>query len=238
MSSLAPENTIKDLEAHLGERFEALPELERLALITAGSEGSVNHARLREICTDHPADITKTLAHLVRDDLLSSDGIGRGMIYFLPWQKQREDALFDLRMGVAGAGRSAAIPLELGSIPPELSSIPPELSSIPPELPPQYLEWNDLPLELQSELVELATSVRAKRRVSPEQLQRTILALCDGRYLGRRVLAYLLDRNPDDLHKRTLNPMVAAKVLTPAFASASNPKQAYMAANSSSENTS
>ena len=228
MSSLVPEETIAELEAHIGERFDALPELERLALITASSEGVVSHARLREICTEHRSDITKMLAGLVREGLLASDGTGRGMVYFLPWQKQREDAIFDLRTGVAGSEKPSAIP-------PELGSIPPELGSIPPELTPQYLDWNDVPPSLQSELIELAAPIRAKPRASPELLQRTILALCEKRFLGRRVLAYLLDRNPDDLLKRTLKPMVAAKVLTTAFASTSDPRQAYMAVHPSSE---
>lgn len=235
MSSLVPEETIAELEAHIGERFDALPELERLALITASSEGVVNHTRLQEICTDHPADISKVLAHLVREELLASDGTGRGMVYFLPWQKQREDALFDLRTRTAGTINGGSIPPELGAIPPELSSIPPELGAIPPELPPQYLEWNDLPPNLQSELLQIAAPVREKPRVPPELLKQTILALCEERYLGRRVLAHLLSRNPDDLHKRTLNPMVTTKMLTPAFASSSDPRQAYMAASSSSE---
>jgi ATP-dependent DNA helicase RecG len=232
MSSLVPEEAIAELEAYLGEKFHALSGPERLALITASTEGVVSHARLREICTEHPADLSKILAHLVRDGLLASDGTGRGMVYFLPWQKQREDALFDLRMGVAGIAGSGTIPPELGSIPPELYTIPPELGTIPPELPPQYLEWNDLPPELQSELLALAEPIRAKPRVPPELLKQTILALCDGRYLGRRVLAYLLERNADDLLKRTLTPMVTAKMLKPAFASSRNPKQAYMAVSS------
>ena len=72
-------------------------------------------------------------------------------------------------------------------------------------------------------------------RVPPEQLQQTILALCKGRFLGRRVLARLLDRNADDLLKRTLNPMVAARILAPAFASTSDPRQAYIATEASIE---
>ena len=63
-----------------GEKFHALSEPERLALITASTEGVVSHARLREICAEHPAVLTKFLAHLVRDGLLASDGTGRGMV--------------------------------------------------------------------------------------------------------------------------------------------------------------
>lgn len=234
MSSLVPEEAIADLEAHIGEKLHALSETERLALITASTEGVVNHARLREICAEHPADISKILAHLVRDGLLEPDGTGRGMVYFLPWQKQREDALFDLRTG-AGTFNNSAISPELGSIPLELKTISPELSSIPLELPPQYLDWNDVPQNIQAELLALAAPIRGKRRAPPELLQQTILNLCKRRYLGRRVLAHVLSRHPDDLLKRTLAPMVDAEMLTTAFASTRNPRQAYMAADSVSE---
>lgn len=229
MASLVPEETIAELEAHFGERFGLLSETERMALIVASSEGVVSHARLLEVCTDHPADVSKLLARLARDGMLLSDGVGRGMVYFLPWQREREDALFDLRTNVTHLSNVGSIPPELGSIPPQLSAIPPELGAIPPELSLQYLDWDELPPGLQAELWALSAHVREKRRVSPDVMQQAVFSLCRGRFLGRRVLAYLLARNPDDLLKRVLNPMVRAKQLTPAFASASNPKQAYMA---------
>ena len=235
MSSLVPEEAIAELEEHFGERFYSLSETERLALITACSEGIVSHARLREICTDHPADLSKLLANLVHKSFLASDGNGRGMVYFLPWKKQHEDALFDLRTGAPLGEKSKDVPQELSLIPQELTTISPELGTIPPELPPQYLDWNDLPDSLKSELTNLASMVSAKPRVPPEQLQQTILALCKGRFLGRRVLARLLDRNADDLLKRTLNPMVAARILAPAFASTSDPRQAYIATEASTD---
>ena len=229
MTSLVPEETIAELEAHLGERFHALSETERMALIIASTEGVVTHARLLEVCIDHPADVSKMLARLAREELLLSDGIGRGMVYFLPWKREHEDALFDLRANVTHWIKGSQIPPELNAIPQELGSIPPELSAIPPELSPQYLDWEELPPELQSELMELSLPIRDKRRVAPAVMQLAVLRLCQGRFLGRRVLAHLLARNPDDLLKRILNPMVQAKLLIPAFASSSNPKQAYMA---------
>lgn len=218
MTSLLPPEALTELEEHLGARFKALPELERLALVTAATEGLVNHARLREISTEHSADITKMLSHLVKDGLLVSDGVGRGMVYFLPWQ--RGATLFE---GAAGVGLAP----ESVPIPPELGVIPPQLATIPPELPTLYLEWSQLDVEVQDELEELARPVSERKRVAPELLRTTILELCQGRYLGRRVLAHLLNRNPDDLLKRTLNPLVEAGQLKPAFPSSSDPRQAY-----------
>lgn len=217
MSSLLPVDVVEELQSHMGAKFATLNELERLALVTAATEGSLNHARLREICTDHPSDITKMLARLVRDGLLISDGVGRGMVYFLPWQDRRIAALFD---GEALA--PAPQPL-----PPELRPLPPELSPIPPELPALYLEWGQLGQAEHDELTALACPVSQRKRVSPDVLEATIVSLCRGRYLGRRVLAQLLNRNADDLLKRVLNPMVDLGKLKTAFPSNSDPRQAY-----------
>ena len=231
MTSLVPEETIAELEAHLGEHFHLLSETERMALIIASSEGVVSHARLLEVCTEHPADVSKVLARLAREGLLLSDGIGRGMTYFLPWQREREDALFDLRVGIAHVARASGIPPELVPIPPGLTGIPPGLDAKPPELMPQYVDWDDLPPELQLGLMEIAAPARENKHLARDDMRLVVLKLCSGRYLGRRVLAHLLNRDSDDFRKRILNPMVQEKLLTPAFASSSNPKQAYMATN-------
>ena len=229
MSSLVPEQAVAALEGRLGSRFRALPELARLALITTCTEGSVNHARLREISTVHPADITKMLAGLVRDGLLVSDGAGRGMVYFLPWQKQSAILLFD----AGDQLREADSPV----ISPELSAITPELSAITPELTAPHLDWSALLPELQTMLVEMALPVSKRTRVPPSVLQETVLRLCDGRYLGLRVLAKVLQRDPDDLRKRTLIPMVKAGALKTAFTALNDPRQAYAAADSNKANT-
>ena len=228
MSSLVPDDVLAELQGRLGERFAVLPELARMTLITASAEGMVNHARLREISTEHPADITKMLANLVRDGLLSTDGTGRGMVYFLPWQKQHNVAFSFEATPLTSAGLGG-IPPESSSIPPELSALPPESSAITHEQPDLnlYVEWSQLPPALQSELENIALAVSKQKRVSPDLLKTTILALCAGRYLGRRVLAHLLNRNYDDLMKRTLAPLVESGQLQPAFPSSSNPKQAY-----------
>ena len=229
MSSLVPEQAVAALEGRLGSRFRALPKLARLALITTCTEGSVNHARLREISTVHPADITKMLAGLVRDGLLVSDGAGRGMVYFLPWQKQSAILLFD----AGDQLREADSPV----ISPELSAITPELSAITPELTGPHLDWSALLPELQTMLVEMALPVSKRTRVPPSMLQETVLRLCGGRYLGLRVLAKVLQRDPDDLRKRTLIPMVKAGALKTAFTALNDPRQAYAAADSNKANT-
>ena len=235
MSSLVPEHAVVDLTAQLGRRFAALPETARLALITAQVEGLVSHDRLKQITTDHPADLTKLLGQLVRDGLLLPDGSGRGMVYFLPWQRQTTAAAFDaLDFGNRAQGErdlyqgSGPKPPEPDAKPPELVVKPPELGGKPPELA-TYHDWGTIPADLQEALQTLAAPVALRKHVKAKALRDTIQALCQGRFLGLRVLAHVLQRDIDDLRKRTLTPMIQEGALLPAFASTRDPRQAYTA---------
>ena len=230
MSSLVPADAVAQLEGRLGARFTLLPETARLALITAQVEGVVSHDRLKQICTDHPADLTKMLGGLVRDGLLSPNGAGRGTVYFLPWQRRSTATVFDIT-------DQAGAPPELGSIPPELAGQPPELAALSPEpvsatasVVQPLLDWTAISPAIQARLVELGRPVAGSGRVAPPTLRATILALCTGRHMGLRVLAHVLERDPDDLRKRSLTPMVKEGVLRTAYTNSRDPRQAYTAA--------
>lgn len=229
MSSLVPEEAVAELSGRLGERFTRLPETARLTLITAHIEGMVSHDRLKQICTDHPADLTKMLGALVRDGLLLSDGSGRGMIYFLPWQR-RPAANFDLAEGESRDDGGATKPPELSAEPPELSAKPPELGESGTVDKAIYLDWGAIPEPLQRELTALGQGVSGAGRVAPAVLRDALLLLCTGRYLGLRVLARVLQRDPDDLRKRTLSRMVKEGALRAAFPASNDPRQAYTTA--------
>lgn len=243
MSSLVPEDAVEALTGRLGARFGPLPETARLALITAQVEGLVSHDRLKQITADHPADLTKLLRQLVRDDLLVPHGTGRGMVYCLPWQQRLAAPAFE------DADASAAEAPELHTKPPELEPKTPELTPKSPELGPKspeltskspelagagpalqsHQEWATVPPALQALLLACAEPVAGKGKVPPALLRATVLALCAGRMLGLRVLAHVLQRDPDDLRKRTLSPMVKDGSLQAAYPSARDPRQAYTA---------
>ncbi len=226
MSSLVPDEAVSALTQSLGSRFTHLPDTARLALITAHVEGMVSHDRLKQICTDHPADLTKMLGILVRDGLLVPDGSGRGTVYFLPWQS-RFAAGFDLTENEATATPMVSKPPELVTKPPELATKPPELGDSGAVSRGVYLDWDSIPEALQRELGELGLPVSSMGRVTPAVLQETLLVLCEGRYLGLRVLAQVLKRDPDDLRKRTLSGMVKNGQLQTAYPAMKDPRQAY-----------
>ncbi len=84
MLGLLPESVINTLRARFGPEFDALPNLERLILATAASEGTVTHRRMGEITTDHAYDLTRAFQHLCRMQWLQSKGRTRATVYFLP----------------------------------------------------------------------------------------------------------------------------------------------------------
>jgi ATP-dependent DNA helicase RecG len=83
-SSLVSEASVDNLRRQFGDRFQHLQELQRIALITAETEGSVSHGRLKSLCAEHPSDISAALAGLVKDGFLEIQGETRAAVYFLP----------------------------------------------------------------------------------------------------------------------------------------------------------
>lgn len=75
----------------------------------AGSEGTVNHARLCTVASAQPVELTRTLQHLTQLGMLDSLGSGRGAVYFLPGQDMpTPDDVFG-PVPLPGAARSSAI---------------------------------------------------------------------------------------------------------------------------------
>ena len=83
LESLLDPRVIAPLRERVGDCIDALDEYELLLLLTAHSEGVINHRRLKELLSMHPSDITKMLQKLRRDGLLAAEGRGQGCIYRL-----------------------------------------------------------------------------------------------------------------------------------------------------------
>jgi hypothetical protein len=154
------------------------------------------------------------------------------MVYFLPWQKQYAGSFFERAAMTSVAAPSTVLTPELSALTPELTALTPELDVLTPDLPGEPVVISDLGQIGADELLNLqalAAPVASRGRASPKLVQQTILALCRGRYLGLRVLAELLGRNPDgvDLRKRILNPLVSGNALQRAYPNPNDPRQAY-----------
>ncbi len=74
-------------------------------------------------------------------------------------------------------------------------------------------EHKDRDSEHRHLLQAIAAPARSQQRLQPDEMERLILELCRGRWLTRNELAELLDRHPDGLRQRFLNPMVGHGIL-------------------------
>ena len=84
MISLIPDESLTRLKLRFGPKFQKFTKLEVQALVTADLEGGVDNVRMRQITSEHTADITRLLQKLVGQGALMQDGQGRWTRYRLP----------------------------------------------------------------------------------------------------------------------------------------------------------
>src|SRR5690606_10823061 len=87
MESLLPDLVLGELEERFGDRFRALPEPERIALVTAAAEGKITNRRLQQVLDHHPRDLTFMLGDLVRNGFVVPHGERSGRWYTLTPQE-------------------------------------------------------------------------------------------------------------------------------------------------------
>jgi len=225
MIDLFPEQVMARLKARFGARFDELPHVERVALALAASEGTVNHARLRAVTTEHPVDLSKTLQHLTHDGMLESTG-GRGAIYHLPGETiPTPDDVFGLPPRIS-------IPSS-----PNLDLSSPNLAEkrdadgclIADQLPlPIIDDLNMLSQNLLASLEAIAAEPRAKGKVDRDVLIAVVLQLCAKQFVTLRCLAALVNRKPETLRDQYLTKLVRERKLTLAFPTIpTHERQAY-----------
>ncbi|MGP9499170.1 RNA-binding domain-containing protein [Halomonas sp. AOP43-D1-4] len=208
MLSLVPEEVLEELKQVLGEEtFSQLTDRERLVLITAQIETTVDHGRMMSILDIHPRDLTTLLSGLVEKGLIEREGAGRGSVYFLP------DARSNDLLRENGADET-------------LSSKGPELGSGPLNNRSGPLEGSSGPL---AELQDIARPIAERKKASRSDVESVILALCERQPLRPEELEQLLNRSAESLRKRYLQPMVKSRKLRLKYPTKPNhPQQAYM----------
>ena len=250
MIDLFPQWAMDWLRDLCGPRFDSLTQIERVALALAASEGTVTHARLRALSTEHPVDLSKTLQHLVQEGLLASTG-GRGAVYHLPGMElPTPDDVF----GPPAPRRADPPRLVSVSNSPDLAPSSPDLAPTSTHLPRSSpylatkrdadgcLRTDQLPLPIVDSLADLretyriglevlASVPRKKRKMPRNELIAVLLQLCGRRFITLGCLAELLSRNAENLRDQYLSPLVKEKKLELAFPTTPNHKrQAYCTA--------
>ena len=222
MVSLLPPESLDRLKGRFGKRVENLGPLETQALVTAEMEGSVSNARMREICGEHPADLTKMLRGLVAKGLLAQEGQKRGTSYRLPSSRH-----------AGGLSSSSAESIGEESVRYAETPHTNEVDSVHYEGTPYVSTEPDGVLESLTEeqrrwLEVIAAPSQPDTRLRPGEARQIILALCEGIYLTAVEIGILMHRNPNALRLRLLTPMVSEGLLTRKYPDDPNrPDQAY-----------
>ena len=208
-----------------GTGFEHLNHVERVALALAASEGTVNHARLRAVTTEHPVDLSKTLQHLTQAGMLESTG-GRGAVYHLPGEAiPTPDDVF----GPPARFSAPSSPNLSGSSPNLGENRDADGCLVSDQLAlPVIDDLGALSARLRGALETLAAEPRAKGKVDRAILIQVILQLCEGRFVMLRSLAELVQRKPETLRDQYLSKLVRERKLTLAFPKTpTHERQAY-----------
>lgn len=180
MVSLIPEESLNRLQKKFGGQFQSFNKLEVQALVTADVEEYVDNARMRQITHSHSTDITRIFQGLVAKGVLAQEGQARGSRYRL---------VSDMTV-VSPDG--------------EFSHKPPEFLHKDADFPHNIDNF----LHKENQFLHIiAEPARKKRRLAPQDMEQLILKLCEDRWLSRKQLSELLNRNPDNL-SRFLTPLV------------------------------
>ena len=246
MIDLFPEEVMSGLQEKFGRAFDQLGYSERVALALAASEGTVNHARLKSVTSEHPVDLSKILQHLTTLNMLESTG-GRGAIYyikgeFIPKPEEVFGSSSENSVGSYPNLDGSSRHLDESSRHLDESSRHLDESSRHLDerrnkdgcLVSEHLTLpiiDDLTLlsdEFRTRIENLATEPRSKKKLSREILIQVILDICQGQFVTLRSLSTLTNRHPDTLQKHYLGKLVRERKLQMAFPTTpTHERQAY-----------
>jgi predicted HTH transcriptional regulator len=209
MSSLLPEDIVADLQSQFGGLFENLGHTERIAVVTARTEGCVTHSRLKELTSLHPHDLTEALHGLVEQGLLQKDGSAKAAFYYLSGEHPMRDDL------------------GLSSVHKSVSSVHNGISSVHK---PQIIEMNESEKE-ENSLKAIASKAGTGKRIDPEKMKDIIRNLCSIKELSIQELAGLLNRSEETIRTHYINPMCEEGNLERKYPNIkTDPRQKYRAA--------
>jgi predicted HTH transcriptional regulator/DNA-binding CsgD family transcriptional regulator len=198
MMSLLPDAVMKGLESRFGSEFNELSKEQKLALATVAIEGSVTHARIKEISDIHPHDLSMELKDLVTHGFLQSAGATRAMVYTFtkPSALEAEDTIQTRLDEITEQKGGSSVHLPDSSV----------------HLVPSSVHLPDS--SVHSALRTLVDErFLGRKKVSNTLMEETILMLCSGHFLTLDQLADLLKRSPETIRTHYLNQMVKRKLL-------------------------
>ena len=208
--SLLPTEVLLSLREQFGNHFEALSEIEKMALVTAQVEGFVSNLRLQQVCRDHPHDITKMLRRLVSLGMLIPDGAGRATTY-------RVAGALVTDLAEPLGEKTHRVTSSKDSSPHNGPTSPHKERTSPHLIDEMGDEWN--------RLIATAQGIRTHHRAPPAKTRKVILSLCEKHFLTTEQFSKLLGRNPQGIRDRFLTPLVKEGLLEHRFPETPNHEQ-------------
>lgn len=230
--SLVSQEVTERLDDLFGQRFHLLDDLERMIVITAATEGWVNHERACQLASRHSRDVTLAFPKLVDKGFLVASGEKRDKSYSLPGMElpSPEEVFANALSSTSNLTHSAQ----------GLTHSDPDLVDshqgrdehgrfISHLLDKPFIDDLDVLSDgFRDVLGVLAAPSREHRRLEAEVMKELLVQLCDGHYLSVAVMEILLGRKAQSIRQNYLKPMVDSKQLKLAFPDKPNsPRQGY-----------
>ena len=230
--SLVSQEVTERLDDLFGQRFHLLDDLERMIVITAATEGWVNHERACQLASRHSRDVTLAFPKLVDKGFLIASGEKRDKSYSLPGMElpSPEEVFANALSSTSNLTHSAQ----------GLTHSDPDLVDshqgrdehgrfISHLLDKPFIDDLDVLSDGFRDVLEvLAAPSREHRRLEAEVMKELLVQLCDGHYLSVAVMEILLGRKAQSIRQNYLKPMVDSKQLKLAFPDKPNsPRQGY-----------
>ncbi|HII99114.1 MAG TPA: hypothetical protein HA272_07670 [Methanoregula sp.] len=206
MMSLLPDAVMNSLESRFGSEFNELSQEQKLALATVSIEGSVTHARIKEMSDIHPHDLSKELKDLVSRRFLQSAGATRAMVYTFA--------------GVPVVDTEGTVQSRLDAIPDQDKESPLHNGDTPlhKKFGPRYEAINQKVFSL----------LKGKKRTSPDLMRQAILIICENDFVSVEEIATMLSRSRDSVSVHYVSKMVKEGLLELRYPeNISHPHQAY-----------
>lgn len=231
-TSLISQEVTERLVSLFGRTFYQLDDLERMIIVTAATEGWVNHERACQLTSRHSRDVTLTFPRLVDKGFLVASGEKRDKSYSLPGMElPSPEEVFanalssspDLTHNVQSLTHSTSDSVNSAD---ERNEHGRFISSLLDK--PFIDDLNALSEPFRHEIEVLTAPSRLHRRLETEVMKDMLMRLCSGHYLSVAVMEVLLERKAQSIRQNYLKPMVDSKQLKLAFPNKPNsPRQGY-----------
>ena len=228
--SLLPDESVQNLHTRFGDSFLSLSELQRIALITAETEGYVSHSRMRSLSTAHSSDLSAILTGLVKDGFLEKEGETRASIYSIKGTRPKKPFMQDLYPN--SPDKAPNSPDKAPNSPDKASSSPDKAPSSPDKAlssPDKAPSSPHLDALLSSVLADWGMD-QMPERLTADKMRKLVVSLCKDHWIPLADLSMVLKRQSKFLQAQYLSSMVAEGILMLKYPETRNhPAQAYKA---------